>query len=114
MPLGNPSQIASGPATSAASCVRTLVLWFAAVALVVSLAGRTFGNAGDQHKSVRAADGEAKRQHLDRDSAGWSVPQAVFVPQFWPEVSAHVPAASEPLVSLDPYSSLYNRPPPTC
>ncbi len=90
------------------------MLLLAALSLVVNLAGRTFAFDGDLHKTVRSGHITAKRQHMERDSASWSIPLAVFVPPLWPDVSERVAVASEPLVSVDLYSCLYNRPPPSC
>ncbi len=87
---------------------------FAAISLVVNLAGRTFAFEGDVHKTARSGHITAKRQHLDRDSVSWSIPLAVFVPPLWPAISEQVAVASEPLVSVDLYSCMYNRPPPSC
>jgi len=93
--------------------LQTVILLSAVLFLVVNLAGRTFAYDGDQHKSARSGHGTAKRQHLERDSASWSIPLAVFVPPLWPEVSAHVATASEPVVPTCVDSCLYNRPPPS-
>ncbi len=96
------------------SRLHVLVLLFAVLSLVVNLAGRIFAYHCDQQKSVRANHGDAKRQHLERDSTSFSVPLAVFVPPLWPEVSSHVPAVSEPFISTDLDNSLFTRPPPIC
>ena len=114
LPLVNLAQTGSPFAAPTLSRVRTLVLLFAALSLVVSLAGRTFDNEGERHTSVRSGSHQAKHKHLDRDSVTWTVPVALFVPPLWRAVAAHIPAPSEPLVSLEIYSSLYNRPPPSC
>ena len=94
--------------------LRTLVLALAVLSLVANLAAKTFAYQGDVHKSVRSGHSTAKRQQLERNPASWSIPVAVFVPPLWPEVSACAPVPSEPLLSADPDSCLFTRPPPSC
>lgn len=93
---------------------RKILVLVAVLSLVVSLAGRTFHYGVRQHNSVRSGLPEAKQQHLDLDSPAQTAPLRTFVPPLQPTVSAHVDAASEPLVQVDFYSCLWNRPPPSC
>ncbi len=93
-------------------CLRIVVMVFAALSLLVNLAGRTFVYDGELHKAVRSGNADAARQQLDRDSQGWSVPVARFVPPLWRVVAAQVPPPGEPAVVVDVQAPLWNRPPP--
>lgn len=95
-----------------AGAVRTAVLALSVLALVASLAGRTFAYQGDQHKAVSSGHVTPKRQKLERQAPAWSIPVAVFLPLLWTEFSESVTAPSDPLVSARPDSCLYKRPPP--
>ncbi len=89
-----------------------LIVCLAALALVVSLASRTFEFSSDPHTAARSGVVEGKRQHLDRDVTNWTAPVAAFVSPQWRPVMATIPPASEPLIAVDRDSCLYNRPPP--
>ncbi len=89
-----------------------MVVVFAALSLLVNLAGRTFVYDGELHKAVRSGHPDAKRQQLDRDSHGWSAPVAQIVPPLWRVVAAPVPPPGEPEVVADVQAPVWNRPPP--
>jgi hypothetical protein len=84
------------------------------LALVVTLATRTFHLTIPHGVTVGSGAAQAMRQHLDRDAARWIPPTSVLtalrVPTFYP----HVAPAGAPLGVLLLEKSLYNRPPPSC
>ena len=90
---------------------RRAVIFLASVALVVSLASRTFQSAIYLERTVHAQFVGAKIQHRDRDAVGW-IPPMVGLFLLW----AATPSA--PVEPTEKYyvraydQSLYNRPPP--
>jgi hypothetical protein len=84
------------------------------LALVVTLATRTFHVTIPHGATVRSGAAQAMRQHLDRDAVGWIPPTSVLTALRPPTFYPHVAPAGPPLGVLLLDESLYNRPPPSC
>jgi hypothetical protein len=95
---------------------RNLLIAAAICSLTFSLATRfSIPTDSQAHtaKSVERRSVEPKRQHLDRDAAGWAAPIIAFenIEPADTEVSL---ASTEPIFPTHIFSSsLYNRPPPS-
>ena len=108
MPLLGYSQVAERRIFSR----RGLLVCFAILSLVLSLASRTIQLNVADTVTTQSDSPKAKIQHLNRDAAEWTSPIAGFL-LFWLVVVLLETAVKEkPLVPLHIDSCLYNRPPP--
>lgn len=82
------------------------------LALVISLATRTFPGSIPRGVTVKSGVVQAMRQHMNRDAVQWVSPAPVFALLQASEVLLYVPPANpSPSVVLN--EKLYNRPPPS-
>ena len=93
------------------SSLRGIVVVLANVALIVSLASRTFDAAVYQHPSLHSQFASSQVQHRDRDASGW-VPPTVGLFLLWGAAASTPVEPTEKLYVRRPCQSLYNRPPP--
>jgi len=99
---------------NAAQRWRVLIIVLAICSLTVSLATRTFRLKVAHDVTVSSADGQAMRQHLDRDAANWVPPVLTYTALQLPTFYPYVAPAGPPLATVLFDKSLYNRPPPCC
>ena len=89
-------------------------VFVAALALIATVAGRTFHVTIPHGVTITANASHASRQHMDGDAAQLPVPVlrvvALQAPTFYPYVAPAGPHLHVLLLA----DSLYNRPPPAC
>jgi hypothetical protein len=93
---------------------RVFIIILAVCGLTISLATRTFRLKIAHGVTVTSADGQAMRQHLDKDAAKWVPPVPTFTALRLPTFYPYVAPAGPPLAAVLFDKSLYNRPPPSC
>jgi hypothetical protein len=90
---------------------RGTVIFLASVALVISLASRTFHSTLYLERTVHSQFEAATVQHRDRDAVGW-VPPTVALFLLWAATPASPIEPSEKLYVRPHDQPLHNRPPP--
>ena len=108
MPLLGHSQVADSRLISR----RGLLIAFACVALVFSLASRTIHLSVTENPTAQADSPKAKIQHLNKDAAQWSAPVASFLLFLLAIGCLEISWEKVPLLPLHVDNCLYNRPPP--
>ena len=102
---------ASGEESNRVLSGRGFIILVASLALIVSLASRTFQAALYQDHATHTPSVVAKIQHRDRDASAWVPPTPVLSLLFIAGPSTDFSAPERVYVRLHP-KALYNRPPP--